>query len=131
MTHTINLSPEQVILLKRALYGLKAYSQEELTTLCNKKKKRILRVHKKAQEVINLYKQRKTNFWTNLLFTTLLPNSPITDFFTKNTFTDESFVNKLTFNDLKINNKEIIDLLIRNQVLPTNFYNLQNEIETV
>jgi hypothetical protein len=35
MTNTINLSPEQVILLKRALYGLKAYSQEELTTLCN------------------------------------------------------------------------------------------------
>lgn len=117
-------SQYQNYLYKRALYGLSAVSKEELATMCSKKKQRVSKVYQRAQVVINLYKQKLTNRYTNFIFKTLFPDSPITDFLLNNDETDPNFRNVLTFKDLKISKDEIISIFIQEGILPKNFMSL-------
>ena len=117
-------SPYQNYLYKRALYGLNAISKEELATMCSKKKQRVNKVYQRAQVVINLYKQKLTNRYTNFVFKTLFPDSPITDFLLNNDETDPNFRNVLTFKDLNISKDQIISIFIEEGVLPKNFMSL-------
>lgn len=114
-------SSYQNYLYKRALYGLSSMTEQELATMCSKKKKRIERVYLKGQQVINLHKQKLTNKITNLLFERLFPQSPLTEFFLSHTDTDEKFKNTLNFKDLNITKDEIIRIFIEEGVLPKNF----------
>lgn len=118
-------STYQNYLYKRALYGLDALSQEELATMCSKKKQRIINVFKRAQIVLNVAKQKATIAYTNALFKTLFPKSPITEFLLSETETDPSFKNTLTFKELRINKDEIVDIFIREGILPKNFLSLE------
>jgi hypothetical protein len=89
----------QNYLYKRALYGLSALTQDELATMCSKKKQRVLNVYKKAQVVINKLKQQATISYTNFIFETLFPKSPITQALLAETETDDTLINKLNFKD--------------------------------
>jgi hypothetical protein len=117
----------QNYLYKRALYGLNALTQQELTTMCSKKKKRIERVYLRGQQVINLHKQKLTNQITNLLFNRLFPESPIAQFFTNNSETDDKFKNTLNFKDLNITKDDIICIFIQEGVLPKNFMEISTD----
>ena len=44
----------QNYLYKRALYGLNALTEQELASMCDKKKQRISRVYLKGQQAINV-----------------------------------------------------------------------------
>ena len=118
-------SAYQNYLYKRALYGLDALEQKELATMCSKKKQRIINVYKRAQVVLNKFKQELSIQYTNLLFKTLFPNSPITDALLANSETDDKFKNTLTFNDLNITKDDIITIFIVEGILPKNFLSLQ------
>jgi len=124
---TDGYSQYQTYLYKRALYGLDALSQQELATMCSKKKQRIINVYKRAQVVLNKFKQELSIQYTNLLFKTLFPNSPITDALLANTETDEKFKNTLTFKDLGIEKKDIITIFIAEGILPKNFLSLDKD----
>jgi hypothetical protein len=117
----------QNYLYKRALYGLSTISENELAQMCSKKKQRIQRVYQKGQNVINVYKQKLTAAYSNLVFKTLFPNSPITDFLLGSTETDVNFKNTLTFKDLKISKNDIISIFIQEGVLPKNFLSLTTD----
>jgi fructose-bisphosphate aldolase class 1 len=121
---TDGYSQYQNYLYKRALYGLSALSEQELATMCSKKRQRVINVYKRAQVVINKLKQEFTIQYTNLLFKTLFPNSPITDALLANSETDEKFKNTLTFKDLGIEKKDIITIFIAEGILPKNFLSL-------
>jgi hypothetical protein len=121
----------QNYLYKRALYGLSALTQDELTTMCSKKKQRVINVYKKAQVVINKLKQQTTISYTNFIFETLFPKSPITQALLAETETDDTLVNKLNFKDLGIEKSQIITIFIAEGVLPKNFLSLdgpQNQL---
>ena len=124
---TDGYSQYQTYLYKRALYGLDALTQQELATMCSKKKQRIINVYKRAQVVLNKFKQELTIQYTNLLFQTLFPNSPLTDALLANTETDEKFKNTLTFKDLGIEKKDIISIFITEGILPKNFLSLDKD----
>ncbi len=124
---TDGYSQYQTYLYKRALYGLDALTQQELATMCSKKKQRIINVYKRAQVVLNKFKQELTIQYTNLLFKTLFPNSPITDALLASTETDEKFKNTLTFKDLGIEKKDIISIFITEGILPKNFLSLDKD----
>jgi hypothetical protein len=124
---TDGYSQYQTYLYKRALYGLDALTQQELATMCSKKKQRIINVYKRAQVVLNKFKQELTIQYTNLLFKRLFPNSPITDALLANTETDEKFKNTLTFKDLGIEKKDIISIFITEGILPKNFLSLDKD----
>jgi hypothetical protein len=121
----------QNYLYKRALYGLSALTQDELATMCSKKKQRIINVYKKAQVVINKLKQQATISYTNFIFETLFPKSPITQALLAETETDDALINKLNFKDLGIEKSQIITIFIAEGVLPKNFLSLdgpQNQL---
>lgn len=115
----------QNYLYKRALYGLSALTQDELATMCSKKKQRVINVYKKAQLVINKLKQQATIKYTNFIFESLFPNSPITQALLSETETDDTLINKLNFKDLGIEKKDIISIFIDEGILPKNFLSLE------
>ena len=118
-------------LYKRALYGLSAFSQEELATMCSKKKQRVSKVYMKGQNVINLYKQQLTNAYSNFVFKTLFPESPLTQFFMETEETDVEFKNTLTFKDLGITKDKIIGVFITEGILPKNFHELDKDFNAL
>ena len=115
----------QNYLYKRALYGLDALTEKELATMCSKKKQRIINVYKRAQVTLNKFKQQVTIKYSNAIFETLFPNSPITQFLLADTEADEKFKNTLTFKDLGIEKKDIIAIFIAEGILPRNFFDLK------
>jgi hypothetical protein len=115
----------QNYLYKRALYGLSSINQEELDSMCAKKKQRIINVYKRAQIVLNKLKQQVTINYSNFIFKTLFPNSPITQFLLAETETDTTFKNTLNFKDLGIDKQQIITIFIAEGVLPRNFLSLE------
>ncbi len=62
-----NYNDYQNHLYKRALHGLNAFTQQELATMCSKKKQRVSKVYMKGQSIINLYKQKLTNAYSNFI----------------------------------------------------------------
>jgi hypothetical protein len=111
-------------LLGRALYGLKHYDDKVLYEMNSAKKSRIEKVHKKTKEVLNLYKQEKIISLTNELFKNLFPDSLLTKELLDNSFTDIDFKCKTSIKDLNINKDLIIDLLMSEKILPSNYHEL-------
>jgi hypothetical protein len=124
---TDGYSQYQTYLYKRALYGLDALTQQELATMCSKKKQRIINVYKRAQVALNKFKQEVTIQYSNFIFKTLFPNSPITEFLMADNETDEKFKNTLTFKDLGINKEQIISIFMAEGILPKNFLSLDKD----
>jgi hypothetical protein len=120
-------SSYQNYLYKRALYGLDALTQQELATICSKKKQRIINVYKRAQVILNKFKQQVTIQYTNFIFKTLFPKSPVTDFLLADTEIDEKFKNTLTFKELGISKDQIITIFITEGILPKNFLSLDRD----
>ncbi len=120
-------SQYQNYLYKRALYGLEALSPQEMSAMCSKKKQRVINVYKRAQVVLNKFKQQVTIQYTNVFFKTLFPNSPITDFLLSEVETDEKFKNTLTFKDLNISKEQIIGIFMSEGILPKNFLSLERD----
>jgi len=117
----------QNFLYKRALFGLRMYSPEEIQQMTDVRRSRIVKLHKKAQKVLNLYKQETVNTFTNNLFIKLFPNSPITKALVGElNFTDSEYVNKMDFKVLGISKECIINRLIKEKILPKNFYELKS-----
>lgn len=114
-------------LYKRAIYGLGAFTEDELARMCSKKKQRVNNVFLKAQKVINMHKQRVTVLYTNLIFQKLFPNSPVTQYLLNNSSLDLEFKNTLTFKDLNISKNDIISIFIQEGVLPKNFLSLTTD----
>jgi len=118
-------TPYQNYLYKRALFGLNSLTEIEINTICNKKKQRINNVYKRAQIVLNNFKQQVTINYSNFIFKTLFPNSPITNFLITEVETDEKFINTLNFKDLNISKDDIICIFIQEGILPKNFLSLK------
>ena len=118
-------TPYQNYLYKRALFGLNSLTEIEINTICNKKKQRINNVYRKAQIVLNNFKQQVTINYSNFIFKTLFPNSPITDFLITEVETDDKFINTLNFKDLNISKDDIICIFMQEGILPKNFLSLK------
>lgn len=124
---TDGYSQYQNYLYKRALYGLDSLSEQELATVCSKKKQRIINVYKKAQSTLNKFKQQVTIQYSNFVFKSLFPNSPLTDLLLSDTEVDENFKNTLTFKDLGITKEQIISIFMAEGILPKNFLSLDKD----
>ena len=129
------LTDYQSFLYNRALFGLSVYSQAEIRIMNWEKRKRIVKVHKRAQTVLNLWKQEVINNFTNVLISKLFTNiSAAKERSAKNIaafldpFTDATYTNTLSFRELGISKEEIIKKLITEGVLPKEFYTLKEEL---
>jgi len=115
----------QNFLYKRALFGLKMYTQEEIKAMHWQKRKRIIKVHKRTQSVINIWKQEVTNHYTNSFFQQIFPKSPIAKAIIKESHTDKCFKSSVSFKDLSIKKDDVIKKLHKEGVLPKNFFELK------
>ena len=120
------LNNYQNFLYNRALFGLSVYTQEEITEMHWDKRKRIIKVHKRAQVVLNLWKQEVINSRVAHLFKTLFPKAEITSVIVEECKqTDPIFVNKMSFKDLGIMKDAVILKLMENGILPKDYYELK------
>ena len=122
-----HFSKYQNFLYHRALYGLKIYGEAELKAMSKQKKSRIFKVHKRAQQVINLMKNEVVTARTNKLFETLFPKSNLTQELLAETEPCLDVINTSSFKELNISKKDIIERFIKERVLPSNFYQLKQD----
>ncbi len=123
-----SLSDYQNFLYNRALFGLSVYTQEEIKEMRWDKRKRIVKVHKRAQSVLNVWKQQIINACTNKFFERWFPGTPITNTLLKmSEEIDENYINKMPFKSFNITKMQVINKLIEEGILPSDFHTLKNE----
>lgn len=115
------LSPTQQKMYKHVMVGLDMYTPQELYAMNSSKKSKIFKRHKQAQMALNIWKQELTNAWTNKLFSSWFPNSVLAQEIADDNSTSKNFINTLSFKDLGISKKDIINKLITENILPKNF----------
>lgn len=122
-------SKHQNFLYNRALYGLSIYLLDEVMLMPLEKKKRITKIHKRSQKIMNLWKQEIVNTLANKLFTDIFPDMEITKCLVKyyGTEGDPEYVNNMSFKLLKISKEQIISKLIETKILPKNFNELNQK----
>ena len=125
----IAYNDHQNFLYNRALHGLRVYSQKEIEEMPLEKKQRVKKLHKKAQTVINLWKQEIVNCLANKLFTNIFPDMEITQCLVEyyGTGGDPEYINTMSFKTLGITKEDVINKLIESKLLPKNFYQLNHE----
>lgn len=114
-------STYQNTLYRRALFGLKGLSSEELAQLNNQEKEYITRKYYKTQKILNVFKQQVVIQYSNCVMKQFFPHSKITSEMLKDTETDAKFINTLSFNDLNITKEHLVQLLMEKRILPENF----------
>ncbi len=120
------LNNYQNLLYRRALLGINVYPQEEIEKMHYDKRKRIEKVHRKTQDILNLWKQEIVVGLSNMFFQIIFPKTEITKQLLEDKQpTDPNFINKMSFKDLHITKSQIIDKLIKERILPANFKNLK------
>ena len=117
-------SEYQNFLYKRAMFGLKMYTQDEIKAMHWQKRNRIKKVHKRTQSVLNLWKQELMIEKTNKLFQIFFPDSTITQALLSASDVDPEFRNKLDFKTLGITKKDVVNKLQEENLLPHNFAEL-------
>ena len=122
-------SAHQNFLYNRALYGLSIYTPEEVVIMLPEKRKRIIRLYKRTQKIINLWKQEIVNILANKIFTDIFPDMEFTKCLVEyyGTEGDPEYVNNMSFKLLKISKEQIIGKLIDSKILPKNFNELNQE----
>lgn len=122
-------SLHQNFLYNRALYGLSIYTPEEVVIMLPEKRKRIIRLYKKTQKIINLWKQEIVNILANKIFTDIFPDMEFTKCLVEyyGTAGDPEYINNMSFKKLKISKEQVINKLIDNKILPKNFNELNQE----
>lgn len=115
---------KQNLMYKECLYGLKTYKSNELYDMHALQKKEIVKKNKQTQIVLNFVKQKKIIKITNIIFSSMFPNSQIVEALIQDDKPVQRHFCDMTFRDLNISKEEIIEILIKNNILPKNFNEL-------
>lgn len=119
----------QNFLYKRALFGLAVYQQDELEKMHWDKKRRIEKVHERAQKVLNLWKQEMSNQWLGAILSTVFHHSSLVKELNEKfgCETDDQYISKVDFKSLGVSKQQVVEKLIQEKILPANFYQLTGE----
>lgn len=125
----IKFNPHQTFLYKRAMMGLSFYSKEEQKLMTPKKRDYVLKMHRKTEKILNLWRQEVCNKQTNSIFLQLFPKSNFTSDLIKHfgNDIDATYYNNQSFDELRISKIDIINKLIETRILPRNFYELKED----
>ena len=118
------LNPTQHFLFKRVLHGLKMYTKEEINNMHWDKKRRVTKVWKRGQDVINELKQ----------FVSWQQVKPLFRIFAKSELGKEiyempfeylpDYKNKMTLKSLGLNYEDLIIKFMGQGLLPKNYLSL-------
>ena len=120
------LSQYQHFLFKRVLHGLNVYTPEELEKMHWDKKRRIKRVWRRAQNVINTWKQIICNKRSNEIFK-IFDSSPLAKHFLNADVNDvdAKFINKMSLKQLGITYEDLLVKFISEGLLPKNYLTVE------
>jgi hypothetical protein len=114
----------QNFLYKRALFGLKIYSDQNAKELHWQKRQRIQKVHKRAQKELNIWKQEKMISITNKVFDIFRRSSFAKEVIDIYSDPDPKFISKASFKELSLSKEDVINRLLSRGILPKNFKTL-------
>lgn len=118
------LSPDQVVLLNEALYGLTQYPNTTVHALPLVERARISDLHDRAQRVILQWKLDIVNNTVDRFLLALFPNSPIVKSITGVDTEGVTTCNQFTLADLGITKDMIARKLVDHGILPADYYQL-------
>lgn len=122
----IKLNPKQVKMYRLALYGVEALTEKEYCKLSALDKINIKYNQKITQKLINRWKQQLVNFKINNLLLNLFPKSKLVKEMSKdNNYYCDELINTLSFKDLNITHKLLINKMIDLKCLPLSFYTVK------
>lgn len=121
---TFYLNPLQKDLFEKLVYGFSAYSKLELDHMSKSKKMRIKIDYTKAQRILNRWKQEIVNESIDLLFLRMFPKSKTVKQIVSEKGYDDNLECTISFKDLGISKKQVVNKLIEFGLLPENFFNL-------
>lgn len=128
----IHLNPYQNLLYKRAVFGLTMYTEKELKKMHWEKKRRIKKVHQRAQESINLFKQERVNQLCDALYEKYFMKKNrdgVKRVFCSDVIgTDPNFISTLELKDLGITKSCIVKRFVEEGILPPDFYELKEAV---
>ena len=119
----------QNFLYKRALFGLSVYQKDELEKMHWDKKRRIEKVHERAQKVLNLWKQEMSNQWLGTPLSTVFHHSSLVKELNEKfgEEVDDQYISKIDFKSMGVTKSQVVDKLISEKILPNNFYQLTDK----
>jgi hypothetical protein len=117
----------QNFLYKRSLIGVGVYDSAEIADMSNEKLKRINKIYRKTQTILNLWKQEILINNTNQMINNLFGQCKygLLKEIISNTTIDKEFICTLSFKDLSISKHDVINRLIVEKILPKNFHELK------
>ena len=120
-----SLNPQQHFLFKRVLHGLRLYSKEDISKMHWDKKRRIIKVWKRSQDVINRWKQKLCYNDSQKIFA-IFASSKLGKAFYEQPFDYMSdYQNKLTLKEVGIDYEHLIVKFISEGLLPSNFFDIK------
>lgn len=117
-------TPYQTILYKRTLMGLKFFSQEEQDNMSPFRKEYIRSTCFKAQQELNIMKQRKIITFTNSLLGMFSKSALAEDMIGLYSKPTRNFWSEASLNDLDISKQDVIDHFCKKRILPDFFKSL-------
>lgn len=118
-----SLTEKQAKLYQDALHGLSIYDKVVISNMSFAEKLTIEHRYNNAQFVLNKWKQSIINNEVDVILNKLFPSSKLIQEMTgSDEYFDENLVNNQSFAELNISKKQIIDKLIKENVLPGDFY---------
>jgi len=118
------LNPKQHFMFKRVLHGLKMYKKQEIDSMHWDKKRRIIKVWKRSQDVINEWKQELSYKDTNKIFSIFINSKLGKDIIEQPFVYMPDYINKLNFKTYGIGYEHLIIKFISTGLLPKNFFKL-------
>lgn len=106
---------------RRLMYGMKAFTKEEIVSMTKTTIFSIEKEHIRATEVVNQLKYERHYGAYNKLLKVIFPQVELSY------FKDGKHSEMPTLKELKITTKDIVDAWILNKLLPSNFFNLNTE----
>ena len=123
----VNLNPHQIKMYRLALYGIETLSEKEVIHLSPIDKLNIKHKQEVTQKMINRWKQQLTQSKINSFLSKLFPNSKFIEKMVEDSdYYCDGLINYLSFKELGITHKNILDKMIEFKSLPDNFYQLKN-----
>lgn len=122
--NSFEFNPVQKNLYQKLIYGLPAYKPYELVNMTYAKKTEIIVKCNKANKLLNRWKQETINENIDSLLLKLFPKSSIVKQFVNTKGYDDSLKCFFTPQQLNITKNMIIDRFMKENLLPSNFYEL-------
>jgi len=119
------LNPRQHFLFKRVLHGLKMYKKEEVAEMHWDKKRRITKVWKRGQDIINEWKQLISYKQIQPIFRIFAKSELGRGIYEMPFEYLPDYKNKMTLKELGINYEDLILKFIGKGLLPKNYFSLK------